>query len=134
MQVDQFNRISCDDYLARMQLVFNTAKENPNSLIYVIIYDGKIIDPSYTKGGDRVFYPTSDSIRAKIGSIRKLMALYKVKTRNIRLVNGGYRDEPVVEVWKVPPGASAPTPTPTVTKMKFRKGRSGGFCTSCCGP
>ena len=131
-QIDVFGRLTCDDYLARMQYTFNTAKENPTSLLVIIVYDGKVIEKYGRNGVARMVYPTRDSIEAKIRSIKTLMSLWKVQADRITIMNGGYREEPGVEIWSVAPGASAPLPTPTVDKMRFRKGKSSGFCTSCC--
>jgi len=132
-QVDVFGRITCDDYLARIQNTFNVAKDNPIADVYVIVYDGIVIDHVGKGGAKKVIYPTRNSIEAKIHSIKRLMVLWKVPADNIKILNGGYREEPMVEVWQVPNGLEPPKPSLTKKTMRFRKGKSRGFCTDCCG-
>jgi hypothetical protein len=51
-----------------------------------------------------------------------------IDASRVEVIDGGYREEPMMEFWIAPPAAPAPTPTPTLTEkaIKFRKGRVKG--------
>jgi hypothetical protein len=130
---DTFGTLGCDNYLARVQgIAVITKKDYPEATIYFMIYEGKTYRAIREKKGETVMYPTVGSVDAKIRSMKRYLEILDQDLSRFRFVNGGFREGPAVEVWIVPNGAPAPRPTPTVTKMKFRKGKPRGFCTSCC--
>jgi hypothetical protein len=51
-----------------------------------------------------------------------------IDASTVEVIDGGYREEPAMEFWIAPPGASRPKPTPTLTEkeIKFRKGKVKG--------
>ena len=131
-KVDEFGSIQCDDYLARMDNMIIQAKNNVNSRIYVLIYEGKETNYNYRKNKDELVFPTFGSAKAKINSIKKLLKQHKYFDDRFLFVEAGFREEYSVEIWLVPDGANPPEPSPTLKKMKYRKGKARGFCTSCC--
>jgi hypothetical protein len=132
-KVDEFENITCDDYLARMDHAIYVASENPASTIYFLIYEGKEPQWSAQKKKSEFLYPHWDSANAKIRSMKKYIATRRASINRFKFVKAGFRKRLTVEIWLVPVGASIPAPTPTLTKMKYRKGKATGFCIWCCG-
>ena len=131
-KVDEFGRISCDDYLARMDNAINEATNHPNSTVYILIYEGKETRYNSRKKKDELVLPTIGSARAKIDSIKEYLSRRKISAENFSFVEAGFREEPAVEIWLVPKESLPPKPTPTIDKMKYRGGKARGFCTWCC--
>lgn len=126
---DSFEDVPCDDYLGRMDNGLITARANPSSRLYILIYEGKV---RYNRNESRL--PVFGSVEAKIRSIKKYLSIKKFPVRDVTFVKAGFREYASLEFWLAPPGAAPPKPTPTLTKMKYRKGKPAGFCTDCCGP
>lgn len=133
-KLDEFENVSCDDYLARMDHAISEADINPSSNIYFLIYNGKERKWSERKKKTESVYPTYGSIDAKIRSMKKYISIRGASVTRFKFVSAGFRENVTVEVWLVPAGATPPAPTQTLTKMKYRKGKATGFCTWCCGP
>jgi len=131
---DEYGTIPCDEYLARAEAMIFGQASNPNSKIYVFIYEGKEKRSVYNKGEMtyKSVLPPRGLAKAKIDSMKKYVALKKISPENYVFSNGGFREDFWVEIWLVPNGAKPPTPTPTLKKIKYRKGRSSGFCLDCC--
>ena len=132
--IDYFSRISCDEYLARMQLAMLSADKNPNGKIYFLMYEGPTLVWAGKFPKTKMANPVVGSFQAKVRSMKRLILLNKRAVSDFVFVNAGFRNEPTVEVWLVPKGAEPPKSTPTVEKMKLRNGKAKGFCTDCCGP
>jgi hypothetical protein len=49
----------------------------------------------------------------------------RIEDSRIVVVNGGYRENLMAELWIVPSGAKLPEPTPTLTErnIRFRRGK-----------
>jgi hypothetical protein len=130
---DNFETINCDDYLGRISNVMVAARNNPSMTVYVLIYEGRVRfydQEDKTESGLPVFGEAD----AKIRSMKKYLSIKKFPARRFLFIKGGFREYEAVEFWTVPNGAAPPKPTPTVAKMKYRKGKTYGLCTSCCGP
>ena len=135
-KIDEFWNVPCDEYLARADAMINEQVNNPGALIYVFIYEGKEKRPFY-KNGKFVDYskfvlPQYGLAKARIESMKNYLKLRKIPLENYSFANGGFREEFWVEIWLAPPGAEVPKPMPTLKKMKYRKGKSKGFCLGCC--
>ncbi|HEX8370338.1 MAG TPA: hypothetical protein VF604_17460, partial [Pyrinomonadaceae bacterium] len=100
--------------------------------VYVLIYEGKETRYNSRKKKMEFGLPAYGSAEAKIRSIKKYLSIRKVPSKSFSFVKAGFRENAAAEIWTVPSGAPTPKPTPTVTKMKYRKGKSAGFCTDCC--
>lgn len=133
-KIDEFGNIYCDDYLARMDSVFNVLKDNPNSKIYVLVYEGRlkkaISDNKYNIIGYRYVLPRFGEAKTRIKTIKKRIALYKQPSENFIFIEGGLREKFTVEFWLVRNDSIPPKPMPTLKKMKYQKGRPSGFCIS----
>ena len=92
-QIDEFGIISCDDFLARLDNLFNALKNEPDSTGYAIIYtekDSRQLKRFETWINGQVYF-------AKFASNR-LVIKYAEKEDDFRVV-----------FWKVPAGANLPT-------------------------
>ena len=86
-----------DDVKARLDGFYDKGlKTTPNSTAYVILYRGKCRTSRYT-----------------LRVVKNYLMLRRLPAHRIKLLYGGYRDEPTMELWIVPKGASWPKPTPT---------------------
>jgi len=131
-KIDEFGKLGCDDYLARMDNAINEASNNPTSTVYILIYEGKEMKYNSRKRKDELVNPVSGSAKAKIDSIKKYVSLRKFPIKNFAFIESGFREESAIEIWIVPKGVLPPKPTPTLTNLKYRKGKAQGFCTDCC--
>ena len=131
-KIDEFETLSCDDYLGRMDYTISEARKNPSSTIYVLIYEGKELKYNESKKKVEQVFPNFGSAKAKIRSIKKWLLHREAPIERFSFVRAGFRENSTVEIWNVPDGALPPVPTPTLTKIKYRKGKAKGFCIDCC--
>ncbi|HVE56409.1 MAG TPA: hypothetical protein VNB22_06235 [Pyrinomonadaceae bacterium] len=131
---DEYGTIPCDEYLARADNMIIAQKSNPDSKIYVFVYEGKEKRSVYNKGEMtyKSVLPPRGLAKAKIDSMKKYVALKISPIESYVFANGGLREDFWVEIWVVPNGAEPPKPTPTLKKIKYRKGKARGFCLDCC--
>lgn len=132
-KIDEFSNLSCDEYLARVDGALVQAHNNPSSMIYVFIYEGKENIYNWRKKKTESVYPARGSAKAKIASIKKYLLTKKILIKNIMFVEAGFRENLTVEFWLVPDGIVPPKSAPTLETMKYRKGKPTGFCIDCCG-
>lgn len=135
-QIDEFGSVTCEDYLARMDNVIIVAKNNPDSQIYVLVYEGKAkryVYDSRGKSSIRVSNPEVGLAKAKIRSMKKYLAVRNFPQQNFVFVIAGRRENFAVEIFFVPKGADEPVPTMTLSEIRYRKGKPQGFCLGCCG-
>jgi hypothetical protein len=97
---------TCEFKFALMDFYSEGLKKEPGALAYIIGYNGK--------------RPIPKTLKYHLDKAREWLA-DTVPQERIVIVNGGYRDEPVIELWLVPKGAAAPTPTPTYFPKKRGK-------------
>ena len=72
------------------------------------------------------FLPKRGEAEARVSFWKPyLLDTKDVEGSRVEIIDGGYRVEPVVEIWVVPVGAELPRPTPTLKEkdIKFRRGR-----------
>ena len=84
-------------------------KAEPGSRGYMISYQGRRKPPKY--------FAFDPEWQHKV-----LMSEWKFEEERVVLVDGGYREEAMMELWIVPEGAEAPEPTPTVLRRKRKRG------------
>ena len=132
-KIEQFEIVSCEEYLSRMDNVFLAVSANLTSKICVFVYEGKELAYSGKNGEFKIFLPRFGQAKAKINSMIKRLSFIKRSANNLVFIEGGFRENLSVEFWLVPLGVEPPKPTPTLKKMKYRKGKPFGFCVGCCG-
>ena len=121
---DEFGDIYCDDEKARLDNFANQLRVEPDATGYIIFYGGRHHDPH---GKSRSRLPLWGEAEARVARMKP----YIINTRTnfdaarIVVMNGGYRDSWMAELWIVPKGEKPPIPTPTVDSkaIKFRRGR-----------
>jgi hypothetical protein len=148
---DNFGKVTCDDFMARMDAIFIELQNSPDSKIYVVYYGGRFRKESSwnekTKSFDKIKleYPHPEDGLNWAKSIPLYLTTYcnyPIAIRNllndkIVLFDGGFRENTEVEIWFVPKDSGLSEPTPTVAEkdIKFRKdkpSRTPNF-TSCYG-
>ena len=130
-QVDEFGELSCEDILARSDNLLNDLNKNPESVAYIIFYEGKHSQYSYNKKTQKseiiLVNPRRGEARNKAESIRfYLTKWHKFPNERLILIDGGYRENYGIALWIAPIKAEQPKPTPTVEEkdIKFRKGKA----------
>jgi hypothetical protein len=142
-KIDEFSRLPCGDFMARMDGVFTTLKESPDSKIYVVYYGG--LFRKITAGWDkkRKFYKIvydkshrEDGLNwaKSIPLFLTTYAAYPTTPQNllkdkIILIDGGFRENLEVEIWLVPKDAALPKPTPTIDEKDIDFRRDGAYKT-----
>ncbi|MBA3352907.1 MAG: hypothetical protein H0U23_10860 [Blastocatellia bacterium] len=131
---DEFVRIECDDYLGRMDALFQEASNSPTATVYILLYEGKVMDYNSRTKRWELMRPKVGLAEARIRSIKNRIDYRGFDKTRFVFVKAGFREEAALELWLVPPGASPPAATRTVPKMRYRPGKAVGFCVECCGP
>jgi hypothetical protein len=109
---DSFGNINCEDEMAHLDNVAVVMQEKKDLTAYIFVYAGK------------------RSRRGEAGARLTRIKNYLIERRGIgvsriKIEDGGYREELVVDVYLIAPGAAAPVAAPTVNpkEVKFRKGK-----------
>lgn len=135
---DKFEDIQCEDYLQRTDNFLVRSNNEPTSKFYIFVYEGRLKnykrDNNYKLIGNEYLLPPFGLAKAKISSMKKLIAYKNIPQKRFIFVNAGFRENFAVEFWIVPNGVTPPSPTPTLRKIRYRKGKAFGFCLECCGP
>ena len=123
-----FRSITCDEAKLWVDFFGLELHKTPESKGYIIYYGGKI-NPYGNKSPRRN--------EAKV-TMDEFMYDYQVRTRlskNVILINGGYRENYTAQFWVVPKGVLPPSPSPTQKpkEIKFsngiyRRGKQGEGC------
>lgn len=93
---------------ARLDRYAAALRQQPSAQAYVITYGGRTSGPDVARqAGDRV--------RAH------LLTTGGIAATRVVTVDGGYREEPITELWIVPAGATPPAPTPTVAAQGVKR-------------
>lgn len=137
-QIDEFGKITCDDFDARMDGIFTELENATDAKIYVIFYGERYRRTSSgwnkkTKDFEsiKLDYPNRDDGLNWAKSIPLYLTTYKgypTTSQNllkdkIVLINGGFRENLEVEIWLVPKNGEIPKATPAIDEkdIKFRK-------------
>lgn len=113
---DRFGDIQCEDEMARLDNLAVQLQNSPADTAVITFYGGKKFRGRLPRRGDAA---------ARASRMKPyLVGRRGVPSRQITVIDGGYREEWQVVIFIVPPGATSPTPDPTVPlkQIKFRKG------------
>jgi len=119
---DEFGDICCEDEKARLDNFAIELQNNPEARGYIIFYGGQRY-PSCWYGGRRynARRPRFGEAEARVARIKPyLVNLRGFSPDRIVVVNGGFRESWMAELWIVPSGAQPPTPTPTLQRQDIR--------------
>lgn len=133
-KLDEMPQLPCDDAKARLDNLAIRLQSDPKAKGYIIFYGGKsyhhYIYNKKTKQYVGVqLLPRRGEARARMFPwIDYLTNSRGVDASRVEVIDGGYRENPMMEFWIAPSGAKPPTPTPALTEkeIKFRKGRLKG--------
>jgi hypothetical protein len=132
---DEMGQVNCEDAKARLDNLAIQLQQEPGSKGYIIFYGGKgYLNTVYNRRTKQYvtvkLLPRRGEAKARMTPwIDYLTNSRGVELSRIAVIDGGYREEPMMEFWIAPPGVkSPPQPTPTLTekRIKFRKGRLKG--------
>lgn len=140
--LDEFPRIQCGDFTARMDTLLTEWQRDTSQQIFVVYYGHRFRkNIRYPKKGRPEvlildFPHRDDGLNWAKGVPRYLLArLERIGAERapkliglrdkIMLVNGGYREDIGVEIWIGSAGAMPPNPTPTLSErdIMFRTDR-----------
>lgn len=100
-KLDEYGKIALKDENARLDNYVIELNTDPTSQGYIIAYGGRA-----SRAGDAK--KMADRAKSYLVKTRGLEA------QRIMAVDGGFREEPLIELWIVPGGAQPPQATPTV--------------------
>lgn len=105
VKFDEFKYDSNEDTKARLAPLAKALKNQPRARAFIIAY----VDRLFRYG---------DSSAGSMGAYTRIDLVYRredaIEWDRVVIVDGGYREENMIEVYLVPPGAPAPTPRPTL--------------------
>lgn len=122
-KIDEFGDIHCDDLKARIDYLLTEIETNKNSKGYVFVYEGKVYSPIYNENRKRVL-PRVGEANTRIELLKKYFKFRQYSLKNLVFVNGGFRENLIIEFWIVPQNAEIPKASPTLEKLKHRKGKA----------
>lgn len=123
--------IPCDDVKGHLDHLSVELQGNLGAKAYIVTYGGRthlnnVWSRRLRDYEMRRLLPKRGEAEARVSFWKSyLINTGRVEGSRVEVIGGGYREEPIVEVWIVPPGAKPPPLTPTLKKgeIKFRPGR-----------
>ncbi len=98
--------------MGALDLLSKALQDEPNSTGYIFIY------------GARRGY-RNDVVRRMECMKNYMLNRRGIPSDSLRVINGGYREYAMVELWVAPNGSLAPVPRPTVRPKNVRFKRGG---------
>lgn len=114
---DEFGDIRCEDEMARLDNFAIQLQHEPQAKGVIIFYGGKTFRGKLPRRGEA----EARAARSKPYLVQRR----GIPTQQAIVINGGYAEEWLAELWLVPQGASMPAPRPTIPagEIRFRKGK-----------
>lgn len=141
---DEFTRIPCGDFMARMDAIYLRTKDRPDLRVYVVYFGGRFRRLSTTKNGieiTQLAYPHKEDGLNWAKSIPLYLSSYRYYDKNFResakdrlfLIDGGYGEEDRIEIWigTEPPSPRASPIDPQAIRFRDDKPRSVPDFTRC---
>jgi hypothetical protein len=100
LKLDEFSHLPYSDIAARMDSYFIQIANEPASTGYIVVYGGRQLNKKY--------------VAAVMKSLNQIMAFRKYDSTRVKIVDGGFREDMMVEVYLIPAGVEPPKPTPTL--------------------
>jgi hypothetical protein len=125
------NTTRCDDIKSLLDFAHGELDKNQSAKLHIVYYGGKTYNNQIwnekLKGYDQKYLlPKRGEAKARVSFWEPyLVDTRRIDRLRIEVIDGGYREKPVVEMWIVPPGAKPPVPTPALKErdIRFRKGK-----------
>lgn len=99
--VDEFGELAPEKEGERISAAARHLAE-PGDSLQIIVYSGRTSARGYAAAAQK--------------RMATQLAESELPLNRIRVVDGGYREEPAYELWLVPEGAETPRPTPTIDR------------------
>jgi hypothetical protein len=126
-KIDEFGSICCGDEKARLDNYAVELQSDPTAQGYIVVYGGRAHSDPNCRSSRRKL-PLRGEAQARAARLKSYLvnARRGLASERVIVIDGGYRDHWVAELWIVPKGVNAPDPTPTVdpAEIKFRKGKA----------
>lgn len=127
----EFGIVPCGQFNSFADVTHQEYKNSPNSTIYVIYYEAKsttvtVWNKKTRKGETKTLNPVRGDAFGRAKELPLyLKTAYKVPEDQVKFIDGGYKEEFVMEIWIVSKDAKPPIPKPTVAEkdVKFREGK-----------
>ena len=114
---DEFGDINCEDEYARLDNFAIQLQQFPHAKGYMIFYGGRRFRGRLPRVGEAA---------ARAARMKPYLVNRRgVPSDQVVVINGGYQNEFMVQLWIVPPGESFSGPDSNVpaSEIKFRKGK-----------
>ena len=128
--IDEFGNEHCSQVQSRVPAYYVPMGNDLDAKIYVVYYEGQhrlsnVWNKKLKTYESKWVNPRRGEALIRAKEIGLIFKDHKVSTKNLILVDGGFREKFMLEVWLVPPGAEPPKPTPTLSgkDITFRKGK-----------
>jgi hypothetical protein len=129
-KITEFGLKQCGQLAALVDGSFQYFQKEKNAKFYVIYYEGKKFEYSVFNRKTQKYDKFTEPVRGyALNRAKEIILLikrgYKPKKGQIVLIDGGFKEELLFELWIVPKSAAPPKLTPTVSEkdMKFSKGK-----------
>lgn len=106
-KLDEYGKLKSMDENARLDNFVIELQTDPQAQGHIIAYGGRA---SRAGDAEKAARQARDYIVNKRG----------LEAERVVTVNGGYRQQPAIELWLVPLGAQSPQPTPTVKRVEAK--------------
>jgi hypothetical protein len=115
---DEFGDIKCEDEMARLDNFALQLQNAPQARGVIIFYGGKTFRGKLPKRGE------AEARAARLKPY--LVGRRGIPSAQVIVMNGGYAEEWMAQLWLIPAGASMPSPDEVVrvTNVRFRKGKA----------
>jgi hypothetical protein len=100
-------------------------RNSPTATGYIIYYGGRSY-LNFTGAKPIRLLPKRGEAEARVSFWKSyLVNTHDIDSSRIKVICGGYRQKPIVELWLVPNGATAPKLSPTLSarEIRFRRGK-----------
>jgi hypothetical protein len=142
---DEFGRIQCGDFMARMDAIWYGLEKAPSSSNVYVIYFGaryrKSTEGEGQKSVLRLEHPHRDDGLSWAKTIPLYLSTYRSYSEDFRtsikdrifLIDGGYKEDISVQIWigTVPPPKPVSQIDPTLIRFQDRKPRGTLDYTKC---
>jgi hypothetical protein len=132
-KVNEFGTPTCEDFLLRKDYFVIELANNPSSIGYILVYEGKVAETDYSGKEPRTYYvlPHYGEANAYIKLMKLGFKHSQFPLERLVFVKAGFREKLGFEFWLVPRNTTPPKPTPTLKKIKYRKGKANRVCEVC---
>ncbi len=126
LKIDEFEYLSCGHLMMRGAWAFHEQSKDSNSKIYVIYYEGNhqsssVLNKQTQKYDVKYVNPRRGEAFSRANEIKIYLNTFpEFSAENIVLVEGGYREKFILEIWIVPKDAKLPKPSPTLEEKRYK--------------